>query len=200
MGVLGHSMGGAGAIVAAAQEPEICAVVSVSAPSDIVRITRKTFELVDLRIPGIVAGPLAWFTAAILLIPRRHSVAEASATTAAARYHGPLLLIHGAQDHGVPVEHLELIGRAAMDSRSEDDSAVELMVLPGYGHRWLYEDAGCRRRTASFFARSLGGPISPETAGDLAAACVVERPADPLYGFGDQASKTPPPDRPIYNN
>ena len=93
-----------------------------------------------------------------------------------------------------------MIGRAAMDHRTDNDPAVELLVLPGYGHRWLYEDAGCRRKTASFFARSLGGPTSPETAGDLAAACVVERPADPIYGFGPQASKTPPPDRPIYNN
>jgi fermentation-respiration switch protein FrsA (DUF1100 family) len=123
-------------------------------------------------------------------------VEDASATAAAARYWGPLLLIHGAQDHGVPVAHLELIARAAVDGRGrEDDPPVETLVLPDFGHRWLYEDAGCRRKTATFFARWLGGPVAPATAGERAAACVVERPADPTYGFGAAASKTPPSDR-----
>jgi pimeloyl-ACP methyl ester carboxylesterase len=196
VGVLGHSMGGAGAIVAASHEPLIKAVVSASAPADLVRITRKTFQMAGMQIPEPIATPLAWFTAAVLLIPRRHSVDDASATAAAARYRGPLLLIHGAQDHGVPVAHLELIARAAVDGRGrEDDPAVETLVLPDFGHRWLYEDAGYRRKTATFFARSLGGPVAHATAGERAAACVVERPADPIYGFGAAASKTPPLDR-----
>ncbi len=192
VGVLGHSMGGAGAIVAAAAEPGIDAVASLSAPSDLVRMTRKTFEMAEMHIPEPIATPLAWFTAAILLVPRHHGIDDASATLAAARYHGPLLLIHGAQDHGVPVEHLELIRRAATQTRSADDPAVETLVLPEFGHRWLYEDADCRRRTAAFFARWLGGPLAPEAAGELAAAVAVERPPDPIYGFGALASKTPP--------
>jgi alpha-beta hydrolase superfamily lysophospholipase len=200
VGVLGHSMGAAGAIVAATREPKIEAVVSASAPADLVRITRKTFEMAGMNIPESIATPLAWFTAAILLVPRRHSVEEASATSAAARYRGPLLLIHGAHDHGVPVEHLELIGRAAAKHRTVGDAPVETLVLPEFGHRWLYEDAGCRRKTAAFFARWLHSPISPENAGELAAACVVERPADPVYGFGALAGKTPPGDRALNLN
>lgn len=196
VGVLGHSMGGAGAIVAASREPLIKAVVSASAPADLVRMTRKTFQMAGMRIPEPIATPLAWFTAAVLLIPRRHSVEDASATAAAARYWGPLLLIHGAQDHGVPVAHLEFIARAAVDGRGrEDDPPVDTLVLPDFGHRWLYEDAGCRRKTATFFARWLGGPIAPATAGERAATCIVERPADPIYGFGAAASKTPPGER-----
>ncbi|HEX7612892.1 MAG TPA: alpha/beta fold hydrolase, partial [Candidatus Limnocylindrales bacterium] len=196
VGVLGHSMGGAGAIVAASHEPLIKAVVSASAPADLVRMTRKTFQMAGLQIPEPIATPLAWFTAAVLLIPRRHSVDDASATAAAGRYRGPLLLIHGAQDHGVPVAHLERIARAAVDGRGrEDDPPVETLVLPEFGHRWLYEDAGCRRKTAIFFARWLGGPVAHAAAGERAAACVVERPADPIYGFGAAASKTPPSDR-----
>jgi alpha-beta hydrolase superfamily lysophospholipase len=199
VGVLGHSMGAAGAIVAASHEPEIAAVVSLSAPADLVRMTRKTFEMAGWNIPELIATPLAWFTAAILLVPRRHSVEEASAVVAASRYKGPLFLIHGAQDRGVPVAHLEIIGRAAASHRDEDDPAVETLVLPGFGHRWLYEDAGCRRKVAAFFARSLGGPIDPATAGERAAACVVERPADPVYGFGAMAGKSTSPDAPFIN-
>jgi uncharacterized protein len=196
VGVLGHSMGGAGAIVAASQEPLIKAVVSASAPADLVRMTRKTFQMAGMQISEPIATPLAWFTAAVLLIPRRHSVDDASATAAAARYRGPLLLIHGAQDHGVPVAHLELIARAAVAGRGrEDDPAVETLVLPDFGHRWLYEDAGCRRKTATFFARALGGPVLAAEAGERAAACVVVRPSDPIYGFGAEANRVPPTDR-----
>lgn len=193
VGVLGHSMGAAGAIVAASNEHLIKAVVSASAPADLVRMTRKTFQIAGMNIPEPIATPLAWLTAAVLLIPRHHSVDDASATAAAARYRGPLLLIHGAQDHGVPVAHLELIARAAVEGRGrEDDPAVETLVLPDFGHRWLYEDAGCRRKTAAFFARALGGPVLATEAGERAAACIVERPSDPIYGFGAEASRVPP--------
>jgi dipeptidyl aminopeptidase/acylaminoacyl peptidase len=184
VGVLGHSMGGAGVIVAAAREPMIRAVVSVSAPADLVRMTRQTFELSEMHIPGPIAGPLALITAGVLMAPRGHSIDDASALVAARRYRGPLLLIHGAQDHGVPVEHLELIARAAKETRDEGDPPVETLVLPEFGHRWLYEAPEFRRQVARFFAEALGGPVSPKVAAQRAAACVVERPADPIYGFG----------------
>jgi dienelactone hydrolase len=156
--------------------------------------------MAEMHIPDLIATPLAWFTSAVLLIPRHHSVDDASAVVAAGRYRGPLLLIHGAQDRGVPVEHLGLIERAAVAHRAAADPPVETLILPDFGHRWLYEDAGCRRKIAEFLATSLGGPVTAESAGERAAACVVERPADPVYGFGAMASKTPPSDRPIYNN
>ncbi len=193
--VVGHSMGGAGAIVAASREPAIEAVVSLSAPSDLVRMTRQTFEMAEMNIPGPIATPLAMLTAAVLLAPRRHSVDDASSLVAAARYRGPLLLIHGEQDHGVPVAHAHLIAKAAEDSRTPADAAVEVLVLPEFGHRWLYEDEGCRRRTAAFIAAALGGPIDPDEAGERAAACVVERPADPVYGFGALPATDVPAER-----
>jgi dienelactone hydrolase len=148
-------------------------------------MTRKTFEMADLHVPRMVATPLAYLTAAVLLVPRRHSIDDASACVAASRYRGPLLLMHGEDDRGVPVAHLELIAQAARGARLDPGSApVETAIVPGYGHRWLYEDAEVRRRTASFFARELGGPVAPEKAGELAAACAVDRPENPVYGFG----------------
>ena len=191
IGVLGHSMGGAGTIVAASREPLVSAVVSMSAPADLVYMTRKTFDLAEMRIPEPIATPLAWFTAAMLLAPRHHSLEDASARVAAARYRGPLLLIHGAQDHGVPVQHLDLIAQAASEQRGENEAEVETLVLPEFGHRWLYEETACRRAVADFFARSLGG-LAPEDAAERAAAVVVSRPDDPVYGFGALASKAPP--------
>jgi alpha-beta hydrolase superfamily lysophospholipase len=191
IGVLGHSMGAAGAILAASREPLISAVVSMSAPADLARITRKTFDLAEMNIPEPIATPLAYFTAALMLAPRRHSLDDASATVAAARYRGPLLLVHGAQDQGVPVEHLEIIARAAFGARGSESAPVDTLVLPDFGHRWLYEDTNCRRRVAGFLARSLGGP-EPAEAGERAAGCEVKRPDDPVYGFGAMAGKAPP--------
>jgi uncharacterized protein (TIGR03382 family) len=185
VGLIGHSMGGAGVIVAAAQESAVGAVVAMSAPADPVRMTRRTFELAEMRIPGPIAMPLAALTAAVLLVARRHSIEDASASAAAARYRGPLFLIHGEDDRAVPVSHLTLIADAARKQRRQPGSAeVETLVLPGFGHRWLYEAPETRRRVASFLARSLGGPVSAHKAGELAAACVVERPVDPGFGFG----------------
>lgn len=200
VGLLGHSMGGAGVIVAGANEPRVGAVVSLSAPADPISMTSKTFEIAEMNVPAAIATPLAYYAAAVLLSPRRHSLDDASATAAARRYRGPLLLLHGAQDRAVPVEQLEILARAAVAARgghglalqNPDAAPVETLVLPDYGHRWLYESADARRRVASFLARSLGGPVSPELAGERAAAFVVERPADPVYGFGALASKTPP--------
>jgi len=194
VGALGHSMGGAGAIVAAAREPSIQAVASLSAPADLVSMTRRTFEMAEMHIPEPIATPLAWFTAAMLMVPRHHSVEDASAVPAARRYRGPLLLIHGSDDHGVPVAHLDMIARAADSARGPADPPVETLVVAGFGHRWLYEDPTCRRRIAGFFARYLGGPVSPELAGERAEACAVQRPADPVYGFGALPGR-PPADR-----
>ena len=195
VGVLGHSMGGAGAIVAASREPSIGAVVSLSSPADLVYMTRKTFEMAGMHIPEPIATPLAWFTAAVLLIPRHHAVEDASAVAAARRYRGPLLLIHGADDHAVPVSHMEMLESAAATGRTAADPAVETLILPGFGHRWLYGDPACRRKIAEFFATYLGGPVEPAGAGERAAGCVFERPSDPVYGFGAMAGQTTPPDR-----
>jgi pimeloyl-ACP methyl ester carboxylesterase len=185
VGLLGHSLGGAGVIVAGASEPAVRAVVALSSPADLVRITRETFEMAERHIPRPVATPLAYLTAAVLVVPRRHSIDDASACVAAARYCGPLLLMHGEDDHAVPVAHLDMIAQAARGARTGPGSPpVETVIVPGYGHRWLYEDAEVRRRTASFFARALGSPMAPDRAGELAAACAVERPQNPVYGFG----------------
>lgn len=185
VGLLGHSMGGAGVIIAAATEPTVRAVVALSAPADLVRMTRHTFTMAGMHIPRPVATPLAWLTARVMLAPRGHSLDDASASANAARYRGPLLLMHGENDRGVPVAHLGLIAEAAWSTRTDPGAArVESLILSGFGHRWLYEAAEARQRAASFLAEALGGPVSPEKAGELAAACVVERPENPVYGFG----------------
>ncbi|MBA2382216.1 MAG: alpha/beta fold hydrolase, partial [Chloroflexi bacterium] len=109
--ILGHSMGAIGAILAAAAEPRIAAIVATSAPADPWRLTRQTFRLARLPIPDPIAYPLAWLTTQVYLRPRGHSVAQISATVALRRIRQPILLIHGSEDPVVPFAHLDRLVR-----------------------------------------------------------------------------------------
>jgi len=178
--VSGHSMGAIGAILAAAAEPRVAAVVATSGPADPYRLTRQTFRLARLPIPDPIAYPLAWLTTRVYLKPRGHTVTEVSATTAIARYRGPILLAHGDLDQVVPFSHLGRLAAAARRARVGDPEAalVETLVVDGGHHSWLYEDAGYRSAVSCFLASALGGPFSPEEAAAIAAATHAVRLPD----------------------
>ncbi len=195
VGLLGHSMGGVGACLAAASEPRVGALVSVAAPADPRLLVRETFRMARLHIPAPIAHPLAWLTARVYVRPRGHRLAETSARRAVARYSGPVLIIHGDEDEILPLRELDLLERAARtDALPEQPAArvagapgvdlertvreVETLIVPGGRHRWLYESPLYRRTVARFLARTLGGPFDPELAGELAVARTVQRPAD----------------------
>ena len=178
--ISGHSMGAIGAILAAAVNPRVAAVVATSGPADPYRLTRQTFRLARLPIPDPIAYPLAWLTTRVYLQPRGHRVADVSATKAIARYAGPVLLAHGELDTVVPPRHMERLAVAARAARAGDPSAadIETLLVHEGEHSWLYEDPGYRRVVAGFLARALGGPLDPATAGEIAAASPVERLPD----------------------
>ncbi|MEZ0241453.1 MAG: alpha/beta hydrolase [Chloroflexota bacterium] len=177
VGVHGHSMGGGGALLAAADEPRLGAVVAVSSPADPYRLTRQTFHIAQLPLPDPIAYPLAWLTTRIFLQPRGHKVAEVSATRAIAHYRGPVLLIHGDADLVVPPSHLDRLARAARRSRAgvPDAAPVETLVIEGGHHSWLYEVPLYRATIARFLATALGGPLDPDEAAAIAAAIPATR-------------------------
>ena len=177
VGVLGHSMGGIGALLAAAAEPRVSAVVAASTPADPYRLTRQTFRLAKLPIPGPLAYPLAWLTTHVFLEPRGHTVRSVSAARAIETYRGPVLLIHGDADRVVPVGHLDRLERAAERSRERDPEAgaVEVLMIPGGQHSWLYEFASYRGAVGRFFATAFGGPLEPAEAEALARATPAAR-------------------------
>ena len=178
--ISGHSMGAIGAILASAADPRVGAVVATSGPADPYRLTRQTFRLARLPIPDPIAYPLAWLTTRVYVRPRSHSVESISATAAIARYRGPILLAHGAQDTVVPASHMARLAVAAHSTRDDDPSSapVETLVVAGGEHSWLYEDEGYRRAVARFLASNLGGPLEPDEAGDAAAAVAASRLPD----------------------
>ena len=177
VGILGHSMGAIGALLAAAAEPRVRGVVAASTPADPYRLTRQTFRLAKLPIPGPLAWPLAWLTTHVFLEPRGHSVASVSATRAIAAYRGPVLLIHGDEDRVVPVGHLDRLERAAEKARRDDPEAgrVERLLIPGGQHSWLYEFASYRGAVGRFLAEALGGPMAPAEAEAVARTTAAVR-------------------------
>ena len=183
--LLGHSMGGIGAILAAAADSRVGALVSSSAPSDPRRLVSETFRLAGLPFPGLIAGPLSWLTTREFLRPRGHRVRDISAGAAIARYRGPILLVHGELDRVIPPRHAQRLRDSAVAGRAGDGTNVELFLVPDGGHTWLYESELYRRHIAAFLARTLGGPLSPEAAAEAAGATMVKRlpePEGPLVG------------------
>ena len=150
--VAGHSMGAIGAILAAAADPRVKAVVATSGPADPYRLTRQTFRLAHLPIPDVIAYPLAWLTTRVYVRPRGHRVADISAAKAIAQYAGPVLLAHGEFDTVVPPSHMERLAAAARAARADDPRAapVETLVVTEGQHSWLYEDARLSRRRGRF--------------------------------------------------
>lgn len=177
VGVLGHSMGGVGAILAAADDPRVDALVVVSAPADPIRLTRQTFRLASLPFPAPVAWPLAWLTTQVYVRPRRHVVRHISSPRAIRRYQGPLLLVHGEEDRIIPISHHHRLVAEARRGRGGlvAPAPLETLRIAGGAHSWLYEHEAYRRRVAGFLASALGGPLPPAEAGERAAATDARR-------------------------
>ena len=185
VGVMGHSMGAIGALVAAAAEPRVAAVVAIATPADPYRLTRQTFHLASLPLPDVIAYPLAWLTTHVFLQPRGHTVASVSATEAIATYRGPVLLVQGTDDRVVPPSHLERLAERARRARADDPAAgpVEVLSIPGGHHSWLFEFPEYRAVVGRFLTRSLGGPLDANVAAAIATDVQAVRLTDGGPGF-----------------
>jgi pimeloyl-ACP methyl ester carboxylesterase len=175
--MLGHSMGAAGALVAAAAEPRIEAVVGISTPADPDRLTRQTFRLAELPIPSPIAWPLAWVTTRVYLRPRGHSVASISAAQAVRTINAPVLLVHGDDDRAVPVGHLPRL--AAIRRAARPDAVTRTLIVHEGRHSWLHEFAVFRGAVARFFAETLVGSLPPDDAARAAEAVDAIRLPEP---------------------
>jgi fermentation-respiration switch protein FrsA (DUF1100 family) len=170
-------MGASGALVAAAADPAIAAVVALSTPAAPERLTRQTFRLANLPIPSPIAWPLAWLTTRVYLRPRGHRVADVSATNAVRRITAPVLLVHGTDDPIVPLHDLTRL--AAARRRAQPGAVTEVLVVPEGRHSWLYEFSAFRAAVAGFLAAHLDGPLDPGAAADAARAVRAERLPEP---------------------
>jgi len=120
LGVIGHSVGAGAALLVATRQPELRAVVSLAAFAHPATMMRRW--LATLHIPY-------WPLGAYILGYVQHVIgfrfAAIAPVNTIARVACPVLLVHGLEDHTVPVAEAREIHAA----RAGD--AVELLLVPG---------------------------------------------------------------------
>jgi dipeptidyl aminopeptidase/acylaminoacyl peptidase len=144
IGVLGASMGAASTLLAAADEPDICAVVADSAFCDFGQMIERQYRQL-CRLPAfLLPGALA--ISRLLTGVRLQRVRPLDA---AARLAGrPCLLIHSAGDRFIPASDARRLAAAA---------AAELWITDTPGHIGSYraEPGAYSQRVLAFFSRHL---------------------------------------------
>lgn len=151
LGVIGHSMGGAAAIVAASDEPRIGAVVSSSAFADIVSLTRRT-----LRSFHVPRWPFLWLVGRIVETHLQATMIDLSPQNRIGQIRAPVLLLHGADDEQIPPSDM-----AALYSNA-NHANTQQVLFPDRGHEDIFEDPSYARRIISFLHESLD-PRGPAT-------------------------------------
>lgn len=144
LGVLGRSIGGSAALLAASMEPRIAAVASCAAFADPRALTMGTLKW--LHLPAWPFGALAcrfiehWLATALAEVAPVNRIGNIAA---------PVLLVHGAADAYIPPCNLDLLwARARQDH-------TERLLVPGRGHSDVTRDPSVRVRITTFFATHL---------------------------------------------
>ncbi|GAB4424501.1 MAG: alpha/beta hydrolase [Anaerolineae bacterium] len=155
VGVLGFSMGAGVALLVAAQDPRVRALVVDGA---FPRLRGILAAYLRLRgIPGPLAGSFARVVLWVAGLRAGYSIARANPLDLAGRITAPTLFIHGERDPFVRTDEVR-----ALAARLR--GPVELWSLPDCGHRqaWSTYPDEYARRVVEWFARHLadGGALS----------------------------------------
>jgi dipeptidyl aminopeptidase/acylaminoacyl peptidase len=150
IGIMGHSMGGATGIMAAAQTQDFRAVVSESAFSSLESLIRGNIQQL-LGLPAFPFAPLTIFWGQVetgVDIQGVKPVLEINAISPR-----PILLIHGGLDDTIPVENAYQLYEAAREPK-------ELWIIAGAYHCCLPQVGGeeYSRRIVEFFSQNLLKP------------------------------------------
>ncbi len=136
IGVLGHSMGAAVALMACSGPATAAAIVADSAFADLWLMVRRAQR--GLARPLRLANPGMDVMARII---HGIEIDEISPAKNLAISQAPVMIIHGADDRVVPVSHARILARAA-DYRHPDieDASGELWIVPESGHLEAYRN------------------------------------------------------------
>lgn len=144
IGLLGHSLGGAGALLAAATDARLCAVVSCSAFTDPRTITEDFLR--RLHVP---AWPFPWLVCRFI----EHWLGTTMEEAAPQRWIGqikvPVLLLHGEHDRLIPAAHMQALYAAA------DRDRTRMRNLPNRRHADVTTDVTCGEEIVAFFGKNL---------------------------------------------
>lgn len=163
IGIIGRSMGGATAIRAAAQMPEIGALVTESTFTSLDEMTSNGVRYLTGLPAWAFAPPVVW------LAERETGVAVEQVRPVdviASISPRPLLLLHGEEDAFIPVAHAEALYAAAQEPKA-------LYRFGDAGHVGLIrsDPAGYERVVIDFFDQSLLGGDQSAARSETANAC-----------------------------
>lgn len=144
LGVVGHSMGGSGSIVAASMEPRIRALVSSSAFADPDTLTRRFMRAYHIPRWPLVQIVL-WFIERWL----GTTVADIAPQNRIGQLTIPLLLIHGDADELIPPSDMDALYAQARQA------PVQRWFAPGRGHSDVLSDPGYGSRVVEFLHTHL---------------------------------------------
>jgi dipeptidyl aminopeptidase/acylaminoacyl peptidase len=134
VGVFGFSLGGAVAIMAAAEDTRIRAVAAYAPFSDLRVLGRELYGWLWLAKYPFVELMVLWGRLALGV-----NLAAASPVAAAARLEVPVLLVASREDDQISFHHAEALGAAL-----RDNVRAELMIMPRGRHGELPPDFGPR--------------------------------------------------------
>ena len=148
--LVGHSMGGAASILAAAAGAPVDGIAIVASPADLVEMTVEYLN--TGLMPGAVVRalivPLLWMRAGgnrDEFVPERR-IADVSM---------PSIVIHPERDKRVPLRHARRLAELA---------DCELRVIPDAGHLNILQHPGLHEAVVEFVNRLATPPTRPESA------------------------------------
>lgn len=138
LAVVGHSVGGAAALLAASRRSDVAAVVSLSAFDHPERVMRAY-----LRRAHVPYVPLGWLVCRYVERVIGHRFDHIAPVSTIARLRCPVLIGHGADDCLVPADAARAIHARAGDN-------VHLRILPDAGHEGPADMDALGRMLAGF--------------------------------------------------
>ena len=147
IGVYGASMGAAVAIMAAAELPELKAVVADSSYASVEWVVRNQFQKLD--------GVPPWLGPVVVAMGSWQIGVDASQIAPVQRVGRisprPLLIVHGEQDEMFLLENAALLAAAAGEPK-------EIWIGPGVRHTQMYgtDPVAYVNRVSAFYDRALG--------------------------------------------
>ncbi|MEW6406172.1 MAG: alpha/beta fold hydrolase [Chloroflexota bacterium] len=144
LGVLGRSIGGSAAILAASIDRRIRGLVSCSAFADPRALTRDF--LTSKRIP---AALFTWLVSRFIESWLGTAMDDVAPRNCIGRITAPLLLIHGENDRYVPASNLDILFTQA------PQEYTRRLVIPNRGHSDVMRDPKSKQEILEFFNENL---------------------------------------------
>ncbi len=170
LGMLGHSEGGVVAVMVAAEDPSLKALVLLATPGtnlrSIVAYQMRFWLERDPTIPfaareRAVVDQLARWDVVADANPRLKSSRMYDPLPAAKRISTPVLILHGSSDRQVPPKHAEKLARALREGGNAD---VTLCLVPQVDHLFLQDKSGNPAEYVKLTSRRIPGGVLDELA------------------------------------